>query len=246
MKIRIIKNIIFLFSLVSSEITFAHLNLPSALTTSDRQTALEILGYSTAPKLLGTPYTLGGYEGVEIGYTTEIIPTAEIARLGGRAPQQSDLNYSVLTFGKGLFQNMDFYIQFGLLGTDEEMSNFGGQFRWTFFQAEYLPAFLTLVVGANSVTYQNLITANNQTADLVLGVSVDDITLYFGGGLIRSQGVFTGGAAGITDTGETLKENISGGHYVSGINLRFNKVFVALEIDRYTESVYSGKLGYRF
>jgi hypothetical protein len=75
---------------------------------------------------------------------------------------------------------------------------------------------------------------------------VDDVTLYLGAGQIRAQGTFVGGASGITDTGDTMKESVSSGHYLAGINLKFAKVFLAMQIDRYTQSNYSAKLGVRF
>jgi hypothetical protein len=224
----------------------AKLTIPTALTAVDRQNVLEILGYGSAPKLLGNPYTLGGYSGVEIGVTTEIIPTSDISRLGNKSVQQGETGYNLITLGKGIYKNIDTLLQFGLLGNGESISNFGAQARWSFLQAEYLPAFLTAVISANSVNFQNLVSTSTQSADLVLGVSVDDVTLFLGGGVVKTQGTFTGGVGGVTDTGDTTKENLFGGHYVAGLNLQFSKIFLAMEIDRYTQSTYSAKLGTRF
>lgn len=221
--------------------------LPTGMNSSDRQAALEILGYGTSPKLLGNPYTLGGYSGVELGVTTEVIPTSDIARLGSKAnQQQGETSYSVFTLGKGIYSNLDTYFQFGLLGGAENISNMGGQLRWSFFQAEYVPAFVTAVLSGSSVNFQNLLITNTQTGDIVLGVSVDDVTLFLGAGLVKSQGSFTGGAGGITDGTDSVKENISGSHYLAGLNIKFSSVFLAMEIDRYTQSTYSAKLGLRF
>jgi hypothetical protein len=235
-----------LFLMLSSS-AFAKLILPTGLTTNDRQAALEILGYGSAPKILGNPYTLGGYSGAEVGVTTEIIPTSDISRLGTKASQQQgETSYSVFTLGKGIYSNLDTYLQFGLLGGAESISNVGVQLRWSFFQAEYLPAFMTAVLSAGAVNFQNLISTSTQASDLILGVSVDDVTLYLGAGLVKAQGFFTGGAGGITDTGDSLKESVSGGHYLAGLNLKFSTAFIAMEIDRYTQSTYSAKLGFRF
>jgi len=225
----------------------AKLILPTGLNSNDRQAVTEILGYGSTPKILGNPYTLGGYSGVELGVTSEVIPTSDIARLGSKAvQQQGETSYSVFTLGKGIYSNLDTYLQFGLLGGAENISNLGAQVRWTFFQAEYLPAFVTAVVSASSVNFQNLVVTTTQLADLVLGVSVDDVTLYLGAGFAKAQGAFTGGAGGVTDSSESVKENVAGGHYLAGINLKFSSVFIAMEIDRYTQSTYSAKLGLRF
>jgi hypothetical protein len=152
----------------------------------------------------------------------------------------------VLTLGKGLYNNVDGFIQFGLSGTAENISNYGGQLRWGFYQAEYVPAFLSLVLSGSTTNFQNLIITNNQALDLVTGINVDDVTLYLGTGQMRVQGTFVGGASGITDTSETLRESISGNHFLAGVNLKFSKVFLAMQIDRYTQANYSAKLGFRF
>jgi hypothetical protein len=224
----------------------AKLSIPTNMTSADRLVALEALGYGTSAKLLGDPYPLGGYSGVEIGITTEVISTADLARLGTKATRQSETSYSAMTLGKGLYHDVDGFLQFSLTSNSENISNFGGQVRWGIYQAEYIPAFLSLVLSGSSTNFQNLIITNNQGLDLILGVNVDDVTLYLGAGRLATQGTFIGGASGITDTGTTMKESVVGSHYLAGINLKFSKVFLAMQIDRYTESNYSAKLGVRF
>ena len=238
--------LVFVFALAVSQVGSARLSIPNNMTSTDRQTALEALGYGSGTKLLGDPYPLGGYSGVELGITSEIIPTSDISRLGSKATQQTETSYSVLTLGKGLYNNVDGFIQFGLSGTAENISNYGGQLRWGFYQAEYVPAFLSLVLSGSTTNFQNLIITNNQALDLVTGINVDDVTLYLGTGQMRVQGTFVGGASGITDTSETLRESISGNHFLAGVNLKFSKVFLAMQIDRYTQANYSAKLGFRF
>lgn len=238
----------FIFILISILVQVAQsaLIIPSGLTLKDRETALEVLGFGTSPKLLGNPYALGGYSGYEVGISTEIIPTSDISQLGVRSSQQGETSYSLLTFGKGIYNNFDTFVQFGFLGNNESISNVGMQGRWTFFEAEYIPAFLTALISANSVNFQNLIVTNTQALDLVLGVNVDDVTLYLGVGTVRTQGTFVGGASGVTDSGLTMKENMAGSHYLAGINMQFSNAFLAFEIDRYTQSTYSAKVGLRF
>lgn len=222
------------------------MSLPTNLTMQDRQTILETLGFGTIAKILGDPYPLGGYAGVEFGMTTEVMPTADIARLGARANQQSETSYSVFTFGKGLYNHIDMFLQFGLIGNSEDITNYGGQLRWSFYEAEYLPVFLTAILSGSSTNFQNLIIMNNQCLDLVSGINVDDVTLYLGVGKMRVQGTFVGGAQGLTDTGEIIKEGLEGTHYLAGLNLKFSRAFLALEIDRMAQSNYSAKIGFRF
>ena len=224
----------------------AKLAIPKNLVRSDRQILLETLGPSTTMKVLGDPYPLGGYMGLEFGVSNEIIASEGVSRLGARASQHSETSYTMFSFGKGLYNNFDFFIQFAPLGQSEEVSNYGGQMRWGFYQAEYLPTYLSLVISANSVNYQDLLTINSQAVDLINGFAVDDLSFYIGLGSIQSQGTFIGGAGGITSEGDTQQENLSTGHYLVGLNLKFQKAFLALQLDRTVQPTYSLKVGARF
>lgn len=225
----------------------ATLEIPKSLNSSDRKKVLEILGFSSASKILGNPYPLGGYSGIEIGYTTEVISTGEISRLGGRTQtSQSETSFSTLTLGKGLYHNVDVYLQFSPFSQTEAISSFGGQLRWGFYQAEYLPAHLSLIISGNNTNFQNKINTATQGTDLVAGFSVQDLTLYTGIGMVRSIGTFVGGTNGVTSDGSTATEDMSTSHYLAGINIKFSKLFLALQLDRYAQSTYSAKLGTRF
>jgi hypothetical protein len=225
---------------------FANLALPRNLNENERKKATEILGLSSSSKILSNPYPLGGFAGVEIGYSTEVIATGELSRLGSKAASQNETNYSLLTIGKGLYNNIDLFIQFTPFTQEESISNFGGQVRWGFYQADYLPAHLSVIASGNTVNFQNKISTVSTGLDLVAGFSAQDVTLYTGIGLIRVIGSFIGGPEGVTDTGASARADISESHYVGGVNLKFSKAFLALELDRYTQATYSAKLGARF
>jgi hypothetical protein len=49
-----------------------------------------------------------------------------------------------------------------------------------------------------------------------------------------------------TDTGDNIKEDISESHYLAGVSLKMDRAFLAMQMDRYTQSVLSAKLGIRF
>ena len=70
----------FIFLFFSSE-SEASLVLPRNLNDAQRIETLEILGPSSAPKILGNPYPLGGYSGVELGYSVQILPTEKLSEL---------------------------------------------------------------------------------------------------------------------------------------------------------------------
>jgi hypothetical protein len=225
---------------------FAGLEIPHGLNSADRKKATEILGLSSATKVLGNPYPLGGFSGVEIGYSKEIIPTSEIGRLGSRAESKSETSYQVLTLGKGLYNNIDVFVQMTPQTQDESIWGFGGQLRWGFYQAQYMPIHLSLMTYANSMTFNNQIQTLTEGSDLVAGFSVEDVTLFTGVGFVSSTGTFIGGASGVSASGDTTQEQVSDAHYVAGVNLRLQSAFLAMEIDRYTQAIYSAKIGMRF
>lgn len=234
---------VFLFT---TSLAFAKLEIPTGLTKDDRVTMVEILGHSSAAKILGNPYPLGGYSGVEIGWAAEVISTSEVATLGNKGTPQNETLFQTLTLGKGLYNNLDMFLQFSAFPSDEEILSYGGQIRWGFYQAEFLPAHLSFVAYANSTNFQNALNVVSTGYDLVGGFSVKDVTLYTGIGILRTSGSFMGGASGVTAEGTTQKEAIQDVHYLAGMSIQLSKIFVAMELDRYTQATYSGKLGFRF
>jgi len=240
------KSFFFFIPILIAFNAWASLEIPNSMTTGDRKKVVEILGFSSAAKILGNPYPLGGYSGIEVGYTTEVISTGEMSRLGSKPSTQSETTFSTLTLGKGLYHNVDIFLQFTPFSQTEAITGFGGQLRWGFYQAEYLPAHLSLVISGNNTNFQNKINTTTQGTDLVAGFSVQDLTLYTGVGLVRSIGTFVGGAGGVTSDANTATEDLSTSHYLAGINVKFSKMFLAMQLDRYTQSTYSAKLGTRF
>ena len=234
--------LIFLFS----HIVYAKLEIPKSLTKEDRVTMIEILGHSSSAKILGNPYPLGGYSGIEVGLAAEVISTSEVATLGAKSKPQNETLFQTLTMGKGLYNNIDVFLQFSAFPSEEEILSYGGQIRWGFYQAEFLPAHLSFIAYANTTNFQNALSVVSTGYDLVGGFSVKDVTLYTGIGMLRTSGSFVGGAGGITAEGTTEKEAIQDVHYLAGMSIQFSKLFVAMELDRYTQATYSGKLGFRF
>lgn len=242
----VIKSFVFMALTIYGFVVHAKLQIPSGLSAEDRKVLLSVLGPGAASRLIGDPYPLGGYSGVEVGISSEILSTAEIARLGSRASSQSEFSQQNLILGKGLFHRLDVFAQMSIPSQTEDFSYFGGQLRWGFFEGEYLPVYSSLILSAGSANFGNLVIANTQAADIALGFSSEDICLYVGGGQIRTQGRFVGGSSGITDTGETFVESSVEPHYMAGMSIRFEPMFLAFQLDRYSQSTYSAKIGARF
>lgn len=235
-----------LFIFLISWRAYAVTAVPKNLTASDREAALNILGFGSAAKLLSSPYPLGGYDGVEVGVSSEYIPLADVASLGAKSTSRNDLNYLNVTLGKGLFYNVDVLLQFTPMPQDESVSVFGGQLRWSFYETKFMPAALSLVVHGSGANFNNLLGTHTTGLDLVGSVNMKDVSLFFGAGQARSVGTFIGGTDGVTDTGNSETADVSSPHTVFGISVKMASVFVALEVDRYVQSTYAGKVGIRF
>jgi hypothetical protein len=221
-------------------------SIPNGLTSTEQQKVLGVLGFGSASKLLSSPYPLGGYSGVEISLGSEYIPLADVASLGNKNSSRGDLNYLDLTVGKGLFYNIDIMIQFIPIPQSESISGFAGQIRWAFYEANFLPAALSLVGHTSSMNFNNVLSAETTGFDLVGSVNMRDVSLFVGIGQARSLGSFIGGANGVTSSGQTESADVKSSHSVFGININIGQAFVAMEVDRYMQSTYGGKIGWRF
>jgi hypothetical protein len=250
--------LVFFFSFFS-EMALASLNLPHQLVKADRVKVLEILGPSSSVKVLGNPYPLGGYSGLEVGYTLEVIPTGELATLGAKTPRQSETSFSNLTIGKGLYGNFDIVLQVTPLTQTEDVSSVGGMIRWGFYESKKFPAYLSVLIHGNYLNVQNQVVISNQGADLIMGVTVKDLSVYTGLGYLTTYGRFLGGVNSLNSEGsfvtegstsiwrgDSISEKVNSTHYLIGTNIQFQKVFLAIQMDRYSQSVFSGKLGMRF
>lgn len=234
----------FLFIVLSSRAVA--MSLPVNLSESDRIRVLEVLGFGSAPKILDKPYPLGGYTGIEVGISSEFIPVEDLASLGNKTSERGELNYYTLSFGKGLYYNVDTYLYFTPFLQNEKVQTYGGQLRWGFYETIYFPISFSAVFFAGGANFSNLFNVTTVGVDLIATVAMDNVAIYFGGGRARAVGRFIGGTDGITDTQETEKQDTTENHAVFGLNIDISKMFVAFEVDRYADSNYSAKLGYRF
>lgn len=239
------KFLFFLFLILPST-GQAAIQIPSNMGAADRQAALRVLGLGTGYKLLGDPYPLGGYMGFELGVSYEMLSTSAISALGSGASKQSDLSYANFTMGKGLFYDVDFYLQFAPLGQHEKFSSYGGAIRWGVLELESAPVHFSLQAAANSASFQNKINTTTQNFDLVGGWDFQDLVLYGGVGFIRSSGTFIGGATGVTDTNETLTEAVSESHTFAGLSVKYDTYFLSVQVDRASQLIYALKMGVRY
>jgi hypothetical protein len=225
----------------------AAIQIPHSLNQSEREETLRIVGFGTASKILSDPYPLGGYAGFEAGVSVETLPTEDIGRMGAKlATPQQDVSYPKFTIGKGLYNNLDIFFHFIPYNQMSELSQWGGLVRWGFYQATFSPLSASILVHMNNANISNLVTTRALGTDLIGGINVKSVSLYAGIGYLQSWGTFLGGPSGVTDTGSLETASVAGLHTLVGLNLHIADFFLAAELDRYTQSVLSGKFGVRF
>lgn len=249
----------------------AAFQIPHGLGESDRHEIIRTLGLNSATKLLDNPYPLGGYSGFEIGLSAEFIDIRDIRRLGcvpgatGCANKsysdESAWNYSRLTLGKGVYQNVDVFFHFIPPLGSGHASDYGAALRWSFYQAEFLPINISAVGHFDQLNYSDAFINRNVGADLIVGVSVDNFALFFGGGTIQATGTFIGTNGAdcesctvvdpppqetLDSQSHTVTNTVIATHTVVGLSVHFENLFAAAEVDRYQDAVYSLKVGLRF
>ena len=250
-----------IFSLILFSMSWAQAErfIPRRMSESDRHIALQILGFGSAFKILTNPFPLGGHPGFEMGVTTEYLQVQDLASLGDKSTRNRELNYNSVSVAKGLFYNIDAAFQFTPAFQKEDLSSYGAQVRWGFYEFPFIPGGLSFVLSRSDTNYGNLLNTRTTGQDLIATVVVEDVSLYFGVGSASSIGAFSGGSqvgtatesstdlcgvasAYCSSANDELKEI----HTLFGINLNFNQLFAAIEIDRYFLSTYSAKIGWRF
>lgn len=234
-----------LLFLLSGEV--GAVEIPRNLNRSDRQSALQVLGLGTSNKILTNPYPLGGYPGFEIGISYEFIALDDLSRLGDGTNQQDDLVYPRFSVGKGLYADVDIYFHFTPFSERSGLTDYGGFIKWTFYQAKFFPINLALIADGNISNIRDELVTDSIGVNLVNGVTVNNFSLYFGAGWVRSTGRFLGSpsSSSLTDSKLIETEVINEFHSLVGLTFFFDEIFFATQIDRFRDPVYSAKLGLR-
>lgn len=238
--------------------------IPKQLSSSDRSEVTRLLGLNTSHKLLTNPYPLGGYSGVEIGISLEVIDIQDLSRLGcdpgvGSCPgtsrsEEKELRYPRISIGKGLYNDVDVFFNFIPPSEGAALSDFGGSLRWGFYQAQYLPIVLSLLIHGNQINVEDTFANRTLGSEIIAGITVNDFAIYFGGGFLEATGQFMCGNSDdgvVLDSDPACKEGKAehtehASHSVVGITLQYFDLFAAAQIDRYRDPVFSAKLGVRF
>jgi hypothetical protein len=222
----------------------ADIQLPLAMNQTERESTLRLLGPTTSGKVLGDPYPLGGYSGFEFGVQHEVIPAAEVSRFGQRArDSEPNLTYQKLTLGKGLFNDVDLFFAFTPWSRVAGITEFGGMMRWQFLRFETAPAGLSLMVHGNVTNLRNLLITENGGMNLLGFYNWRGISIYSGIGQTYSSGRFDSSVAA---SNRNENEQVHQFSSMAGLAYRWHELQVALEANRYAQTVYSGKVSLRF
>ncbi len=236
--------LIFLILFIFTQPLFAEIKVPINLSQVDRIDTLRILGLGTSSKILSEPYPLGGYTGLELGASIEFLDLSDLSSLGATLPdedRQENTTYPKLSLGKGLYNNVDMFFNFTPYSKNSGLSQYGGMLRWGFYQSPYVPTCLSILVHGNATNISQNIFTQSFGLDLVAGFTLNHLSVYFGGGQIESRGKFIG-----VNSGNYIEtEHTSSIHTLMGAILTLNKVFMAVELDRYSDSMISAKIGMR-
>lgn len=250
MKIKFLLNtklLLFFVCILSAKSLFAaKLEIPKSLNSIDRRAALEVLGTGSQLRLMGDPYPLGGYWGIDLGVSRDAIPTSSLSELGTQTSLKKEVGIWSITLGKGLYYNVDAFLNFVPFGQEDQVSSFGGGLRWLFYEMSYRPIYFSLQGGANSASFQNLINFSNQSLEVLASMVQKDLTFYTGLGVIRSTGIFIGGVKGVTQDSTTQLEALSSERIILGVSYRWKDFYGAVQVDRAILANYALKAGYRF
>jgi hypothetical protein len=228
------------------------IQIPSSLSRTDLDDVTQILGHSTATKFLSNPYSLGGYSGFEVGVTTEFVDTTDLSNLGSGTEKDSSFQYNRISIGKGLFGDGDVFIHFIPFSSSNEVSEYGGLFKWNFYQAKFLPLSLSAVGHYNSINVDDSFVNEIFGWSLMGGITLRQFSLYWGTGSQRARSTFSSQVLDLTDPNITLNSTntfitrSSQSHSYVGAQIEISSLFLAAQIDRYQEPVYSAKIGVRF
>lgn len=244
-------------SLIWNLAPFANaIEIPRSLTASDRTEVVKMLGMNTSSKLLTNPYPLGGYSGFEVGVAVEIINIEDLKRLGAKLNNdERELRYPKLSIGKGLYNDIDMFFHFIPSAPGLKVSEYGGLLRWSFFQAKFVPINLSWNVHGSHIDINDSFESQTVGTGLISGINVQNFSIYFGLGYLESNGKFMGGntGQGVVDTTDpgyiastgTASSKAKQFHSQVGVTVHFSDYFLATQIDRYQDPVYSLKLGTR-
>lgn len=248
-KASFLKSLFFAVSIVYCPIHSWGVDIPQNLTVNDLDEVVQMLGFSTSSKFLSNPFPLGGYSGFEMGLGTEFVNITDLARLGSTTHQQSTFQYNRISIGKGLYDNLDIFFDFIPFSNANEISEYGSILKWSFYQGSFLPFSLSAMGQFSTINVEDTFINETIGWDLMGGINLNSFALYFGAGSQKATSTFSKNilapSVSLNSAG-TFSMKSSQPHSFVGMHIDIAAIFIAAQIDRYEQPVYSAKLGLRF
>jgi hypothetical protein len=226
--------------------------IPTSLSRTDLDEVTQLLGHNTSSKFLSNPFPLGGYSGFEIGFATEFINTTDLSRLGAGTDKQTSFQYNRITIGKGLYNNVDVFLHFIPFSSSNEVSEYGGFVKYNFYQGKYFPFSASFLGNVSTINIQDSFINESIGWSFLFGINLNRFALYFGAGDQKSRSTFGQNVLDVADPAIQLNSNntfisrTTQVHSYIGMHIEMAKIFLAAQIDRYEQPVYSAKIGLRF
>lgn len=237
--------LILLLMLFSFEV-FASIDLPKNLTAGERERFLRIFGLGFAPTLSSYLVPLGGSEGAEVTLDYQTVQTREVSQLGARSKAQPYTSIMGLTFAKGIFYNIDLSFSFNPGLQDENLKSYAAHGRWISDLRWDWPATFGFNIFAHGLQIQDKVSSRTVGFDFFAVYYIDSLSIQAGVGSARIIGSFTGGADGVTDTGQNEPADVMAYRWFAGLGGRSGRLIWGAEAAQYENLTLSGRIGFRF
>ena len=216
---------------------------PTALDATDRQEMAQLLGFSSAMKLVSDPYPLGGYEGLQLGLVGESIPVGEFRNWGDGSGQSSNLSFASFQIAKGIYKNWDGFVNFALQLGGSTVSSYGAMLRWTFFESQRIPLSMAVNLHGSNNNFANLITGDSAGVLLDIGLYFEKFSSYLAVGRMTANYQFDA---------SLNRDPVAAFGSASDVHLRIGGVyhlrpfFIGLEWNRHLIQHLSLQIGLRY
>jgi len=238
----------FLLLLVSFPLSSLAFRLPAQLNSFDRKEVTRILGLGTSSKFKSHPYSLGGYSGLETGLSIDSIELKGLNLLGDKSTQLDNLYYPRITVGKGLYNNFDIYAHFTPFLKQDIIFEYGGMIRWSFYQAEFHPINFSMTVHGSTVNLSDIFVSSTFGASLIGGLTFGEFSTYLGVGQLTTNSRFAAKDLSVivSTSGNEEEVSLQSSYSFAGIFYQWSDLFINFEASRYSQPVYSIKLGLKY
>ncbi len=225
---------------------FAAIKIPNDLDQGSRNQFLKQLGFSSSFKYLSHGYILGGFDGLELSTSLEVVPFSRTNYLSKTPIDETDKILQNIVIGKGLFQNVDFFFSFSPFIFQNQISSYGVALKYVLYQDTTTPFDLGIFLHGNGLNFSNLVGIQTSGLDFVFSYYSGYWSYYLAFGMIRTIGSFVGGNNGVTSDAESAVEDLFYYRFYSGVSYNFGKYFLSLQLDRAYNEVISAKIGTKF